>query len=327
MQLLLLLLGIVALAGNVVRANNATEIAVDTEARVELAKKDRPEEILVSVSGDDLKSRHHIQGKLLWQVRVEIEKEPSKRLKTLAKKSTNTTLLNVMIVQDHEVKEFQLPSMEVGEQEKRKMPSFFLRGTRNEGSTLGFKKNQAMARKVTMCPGKEIDEESRLQIILVSTSEDPIEVTVRASLVEEGGGWERKEEGAKKWMQISSKLEFSNPLIQTVLFDQLNYQPNEVDHYMHLRIESAEDSPCFCSLLSVQRAECPYCDTLGDAQLFGRWQTMDQTTSMVIDASEFVRDRNYQEGKFLIVVIGVDDEVCNFQDIEGRRNKCEKRKP
>ena len=48
---------------------------------------------------------------------------------------------------------------------------------------------------------------------------------------------------------------------------------------------------------------------------------------MVIDASEFLRDINYKEGKFLIVVIGVDDEVCNFQDIEGRRNKCEKRKP
>ena len=239
MQLLFVLLGTMALAGNLVHADNATEIALDTEARVELAKKDRPEEILVSVSGDDLKSRHHIQGKLLWQVRVEIEKEPSKRLKTLAKKSTNTTLLNVMIVQDHEVKEFQLPSIEVGEQEKRKMPSFFLRGTRNEGSTLGFKKNQAMARKVTMCPGKEIDEESRLQIILVSTSEDPIEVSVRASLVEEGGGWERKEEGAKKWMQMSSKLEFSNPLIQTVLFDQLNYQPNEVDHYMHLEKENS----------------------------------------------------------------------------------------
>ena len=41
----------------------------------------------------------------------------------------------------------------------------------------------------------------------------------------------------------------------------------------------------------------------------------------------FVRDRNYKEGKFLIVVIGVDDEVCNFQDKDGRRNKCEKKKP
>ena len=48
---------------------------------------------------------------------------------------------------------------------------------------------------------------------------------------------------------------------------------------------------------------------------------------MVIDASEFVRDGKYKEGKFLIVLIGVDDEVCNFQDIEGRKNKCEKRKP
>ena len=133
MQLLLLLLGTIALAANVVRADNATEIFVNNEARVSLAKKDRPKEILVSVSGGDLKSRNHIHGQLLWQVRVEIQKEPSGRLKTLQKKSTNTTLLNVMIVQDHEVKEFQLPSMEVSEQEKRKMPSFFLRGTRNEG--------------------------------------------------------------------------------------------------------------------------------------------------------------------------------------------------
>ena len=72
MQLLLVLLGTIALAGNVVRADNATEIFVNNEARVSLAKKDRPKEILVSILEDDLKSRNHIHGQWLWQVRVEI---------------------------------------------------------------------------------------------------------------------------------------------------------------------------------------------------------------------------------------------------------------
>ena len=302
------------------------------------------EEILVSIPElPDPMSRKR-KPTWLWHVYVEIHKTATVTAnRLLPKRSTMTALLNVMIVQDQAVKEFQLPGIHAAEQARKKM--FIERkDTKDTWSPEGYRKeNQALARNVTMCPGKKIDKDSKLQIILVSTSQSPIDVTVLVTLKEEGGSRWKKEEGRWKveeggdcqssWrfisddgnprMQMSSKFEFSNPLIHTVRFDQFpNHFPNEDEHYIHLRIESDKDSPCFCSLLSIQKAECPYCDTVGDAQKFGRWQTMDSTSSMVIDANEFVTKGKWREGKFLIVLIGVENEVCNFRDTERRNTTC-----
>ena len=51
---------------------------------------------------------------------------------------------------------------------------------------------------------------------------------------------------------------------------------------------------------------------------------MDDTTSMLIDASEFVTDGDFRGGKFLIVLIGAEDEVCNFKEKQKRKFTCAK---
>ena len=53
---------------------------------------------------------------------------------------------------------------------------------------------------------------------------------------------------------------------------------------------------------------------------------MDDTTSMLIDASEFVTDGDFRGGKFLIVLIGAEDEVCNFKEKQKRKFTCAKRR-
>ena len=73
----------------------------------------------------------------------------------------------------------------------------------------------------------------------------------------------------------------------------------------------------FCSLLSVQRPTCPYFDSI--AKRFGRWQTMDESTSMVIDVKELTGARE----ELLIVLIGADDQVCNFVNKEEREKRCD----
>ena len=324
------------------RPNHHMDVTAGNPTEVNFTMKGHLKEILVSIPelpDPDCK----IKPTWLWHVYVEIHKTATATAnRVLPKRSTMTALLNVMIVQDQAVKEFQLPGIHAAEQARKKM--FIERkDTKDTWSPEGYRKeNQTLARNVTMCPGKKIDKDSKLQIILVSTSQSPIDVTVLVTLKEEGGSRWKKEEGRWKveeggdcqsgWrfisddgnprMQMSSKFEFSNPLIHTVRFDQLTNFPNEAEHYIHLRIESDKDSPCFCSLLSIQKAECPYCDTVGDAQKFGRWQTMDSTSSMVIDADEFVTNGEWGEGKFLIVLIGVEYEVCNFKDTERRNTTC-----
>ena len=253
-------------------------LTAGNQTKVKLTKKGQLEEIWVSIPQDLYPMSS--EKPMLWQVYVEIEKiQNNTRVWEgwmMQKKSTNRTLLNVMIVQDDAVKEFQLPGIHVAEREKKKV---FIGGHKRKDKA-SPEEYRVLARDVTMCPGKNIEEDSKLQIILVSTSKSPIEVAVRVTLVEEGRGWEKTtDEAGKKKMQISSKFEFSNPLIHTFRFDQLSFVPNEVEHYIHLRIESDKDSPCFCSLLSIQKAECPYCDTIGDAQKLGRGQTMDHASS------------------------------------------------
>ena len=277
-----------------------TEVKVNDIKEVRLAERNEFEEIVVTMSQEYLDSQD-IQKPLeqsLWQIQVDMQKENTdSRLMPDFSKESNSTLLSVMIVQDNEVKEFQLPGTNVKE----------------PGLTL-------TRRTVTMCPGKEIDKDSKLLIFLVSTADFPIKVTINATLVKEGGAWKETE---KDGIFIKGELEFSNPMIHTVHLDRLSL--NAIDHYVNLRIESADDSMCFCSVLSVQKAECPYYDTIGDAQQHGRWQTMDQTTSMVIDTSEFVTNGDWKQGKLLIVLIAAEDKICKFENVEKRNKTCESR--
>ena len=270
------------------------EVKVNDIKEVRLAERNEFEEISVTMSQEYLDSQN-IQNPLaesLWQIdiQVDMQKENTERFKPDFSKESNSTLLSVVIVQD-------LPGAKVKEP------------------------GQTLTRNITMCPGKEIDKDSKLLIFLVSTVDFAIKVRVQATLVEEGGAWkETRNDG----IFIKGELEFSNPMIHTVHLDRLNL--NAIDHYVNLRIESADDSPCFCSVLSVQKAECPYYDTIGDAQQHGRWQTMDQTTSMVIDTSEFVTNGDWKQGKLLIVLIAVEDKICKFENVEKRNKTCESRR-
>jgi len=52
---------------------------------------------------------------------------------------------------------------------------------------------------------------------------------------------------------------------------------------------------------------------------------MDQTTSMVIDTSEFVTNGDWKQGKLLIVLIAAEDKICKFENVEKRNKTCESR--
>ena len=274
-----------------------TEVKVNDVSEVKLTEKNEFEEIVVTMSQEYLDSQNmqNSLGKMLWQIQVDMQKDNTESRLDFSKES-NSTLLSVVIVQDNEVKEFRLPGTKVKD----------------------------LGRTLTMCPGKEIDKDSKLLIFLVSTADFAINVRVQATLVKEGGAWEETRKDGFPIMKIKGELEFSNPIIHTVHLDRLDL--NAIDHYVNLRIESADDSPCFCSILSVQKAECPYYDTIGDAQQHGRWQTMDQTTSMVIDTSEFVTNGDWKEGKLLIVLIAAEDKICKFENVEKRNKTCESRR-
>ena len=173
-----------------------TEVKVNDIKEVRLAERNEFEEIVVTMSQEYLDSQD-IQKPLeqsLWQIQVDMQKENTdSRLMPDFSKESNSTLLSVVIVQDNEVKELRLAGAKVKDPDR----------------TL-------TRRTVTMCPGKEIDKDSKLLIFLVSTADFPIKVTINATLVKEGGAWKETE---KDGIFIKGELEFSNPMIHTVHLD------------------------------------------------------------------------------------------------------------
>ena len=251
-----------------------------------MTREDDFKEVEVSIPESHLK-------KLLrpmWRVEVELRNRTQ---------GSSRTLLNVLIEQADQTVHFQLPRSHAT----------------NRSKEILF--DSALNRSVDICPGQDIKANTTLTIRLSSTSVSPVLVKVKTALVEREGNWRTI---AGKKMEIKSQFWFSNPQIHTVRFDEI--LPGKRDHYVNLRIESEENSPCFCSLLSVQRARCPYFDSIADAKRFGRWQTMDESTSMVIGVNDLTGGKK----ELLIVLIGAEDEVCNFVNKEKREEKCEGRK-
>ena len=234
-------------------------------------------------------------------------KTTNQTTRDLEEERPNRTLLNVMIGQGQDSVNFQLPRSHAADRSKK----------------IIF--DPALSRSVDICPGqKEINENSTLRIRLASEDQE-ILVKVFVNVVEKGDGWKLIDIGDdENGMQIESEFLFSNPLYHTVRLNELDLGNDDFglgrDHYVTLRIESEENSPCSCSLLSVQKAKCPYYDTITDAKRFGRWQTMINSTSMLIDINEF-NEFSDEKKELLIVLIGAEPEVCNYASND-TKEKC-----
>jgi len=236
--------------------------------------------------------------KLFWRVHVNLDRQAEKK----------KGVLSVMIEHGQNTKFFQLPRSSV------------------EQTDLG--NGTLHDRSVDLCPGEEgIDENSMLRIYFVSSSNSiELKLNVKTTLEFEGEGWKKsgnwddENDRSGRALTKESKFSFDSPLIHTAFVGGLLQGE---DHYVNLRVESAPNSTCFCSILSIQKASCPYNDIIGDAKRIarigngrnGQWQTVDRTSSMVVNVNNF-------DKKLLIVLIGADNSLCGFS--EERKKMCEK---
>ena len=236
--------------------------------------------------------------KLFWRVHVNLDRQAEKK----------KGVLSVMIEHGQNTKFFQLPRSSV------------------EQTDLG--NGTLHDRSVDLCPGEEgIDENSMLRIYFVSSSnQTKLKLNVKTTLEFEGDGWKKsgnwddENDRSGRALIKESKFSFNSPLIHTAFVGGLLQGE---DHYVNLRVESAPNSTCFCSILSIQKASCPYNDIIGDAKRIarigngrnGQWQTVDRTSSMVVNVNNF-------DKKLLIVLIGADNSLCGFS--EERKKMCEK---
>ena len=201
-----------------------------------MTREDNFKEVEVTIPENFLKNLTE-QGILhpIWRVKIEVKEVGQGQGGQNMSKGSNRTLLNVLIGRGQDAVNFQLPRSHAAERDKK------------------IEFDSALARSVDICPSQQkITEASTLLIRFASMSLSPILVKVSTALVEMGGGWRPLDMGDKeRGVQIESQFWFSNPLIHTVGLDKILLGR---DHYVNLRIKSEENSPCFCSLLSVQKA-------------------------------------------------------------------------
>ena len=182
-------------------------------------------------------------------------------------------------------------------QHGRTSESYRLPYTRYRDRGKGLVTCSLPARIVDLCPLEPIHASSELHITLVSTSQKPVTALVTPQLVSEGQGWYQDGGG----QELEANMSLSNTIVRTSYF-----KPEEGTRYVQLSIESLPGSDCFCSIVSIQQPRCPYFTSISTATRYGLWQTMDETTSMVLKTTDFT-------GGFLIVVVATEsDEFCGF---------------
>ena len=191
-------------------------------------------------------------------------------------------------------------------QQGRTIESYKLPYTRTLDRSKGTITASLPARIVDLCPVEPIDESSELQITLVSTSQHTVTVLVTPQLVLEGQGWAQVGGGE----QLEANMSLSTTIVRTSYF-----KPEKGTRYVQLSMESLPGSDCFCSIVSVQQPRCPYFTSVSTATRYGLWQTMDETTSMVLKTTHF------KDGFLIVVVAAESDELCGFVKKECRQSR------
>ena len=249
--------------------------------------------------------REPYNQQLFWRIHVDLVNDDES--------DRREGVLSVMIEQGRNTKIFQLPK---------------LRSSAEQLDEEEDTDERLHDRSVDLCPahGETITKDSTVRIHIVSSalSKSLLKLNVTASLQIEGEGWQKSNWANPSKRQLSITRQFSpkSPLIETAFLYGLL---EDTDHYLHLRLESPEDSPCFCSIVSVQRAGCPYHDSIGEAKRIarlptktptgelqgsGQWQTVNRTSSMVIKVSKFVNPESNDAKKLLIVLLGAHPKLC-----------------
>jgi len=275
-----------------IQANNSTKFELSAANNVKEVKVNLTEKYL-----RDMEGRRDTQDQqLFWRVNVNLDRQTENK----------EGVLSVMIEHGQNTKFFQLP--------------------RSSAERMDHGHKTLHDRSVDLCPGENITENSTLRIYIVSSSKTTLMLAVKTTLEFEGEGWEKSNwdddnDRSGRALIRENKFSFDSPLIHTAFVNGLLQGG---DHYVNLRIESTEESPCFCSILSVQNASCPYNDIIGDAKRIarignGQWQTVDRTSSMVVNVNKF----DPKTGKLLIVLIGADNSLCGSFS-EARKTRCNK---
>jgi len=139
-----------------------------------------------------------------------------------------------------------------------KIPSFWLN---NEKDVI----LEAVQKKMKICPEKKLSADSTLEVYMKTQSSSKITLQIDVILEQI---WEEPtilDESIKH----KEVLSVSQPVIKFFNTSSLQSSLKTFD-YLLLSVSSSSDSPCICSLLSLQEPRCPIFDTIGMIKRYKR---------------------------------------------------------
>lgn len=197
------------------------------------------------------------------------------------------------IKQFHRLITFQLPTVE------------------RRGERLIYSSNE---RSVDFCPIEDIDANSTVMVSISTTSKVPVDVTVRVLIKGRNSDWKQSED--QNGVVYLSKTTIKPVISRIRYFDTKLLSTDSII----VKVTTRNDSDCLCSIISIQQPSCPFYDDIGSAMRFGKWSTMMDQGTIIIDPEE------YPKGFILVLVASAHGDICGTKRCEGHQNLTDPRK-
>merc|ERR1719296_428866 len=170
-----------------------------------------------------------------------------------------------------------------------------------------------MERVTDICPF-DVEEHSKLSIAMSTDCHLDVEVKVNVSLYHRANsqGWHVNPINETSLDVSKMTLELGHPIVKYVAVGN-DTKKTPGSRFYKVDLRASQGSDCFCSVVSIQKAACPYSDVLETSMRSGIWQTMMNQSTFVVDG------KNYPNGFLIVVIASPSDKVYQ---IKKEDNKC-----
>jgi len=198
--------------------------------------------------------------------------------------------------------------VEISVRQFRRVINFQLPAVVREEDRLIYKSTY---KSVDFCPVSELSGNTTVLMTLSSSSSTPVSVNVRVFIKGKSAEWKR----TRSEIAGFSTNTTITPAITRIRYfsDDLMREMSGNYTYLNIKVTMREESDCLCSLVSIQSPTCPFHDTAGAAMRYGRWATMLNFSTIIVDS------RDYKDGFIIVLVASASDDLCN---IALEENKC-----
>eukprot|EP00092_Neocalanus_flemingeri_P009052 GFUD01009743.1.p1 GENE.GFUD01009743.1~~GFUD01009743.1.p1 ORF type:complete len:730 (+),score=141.45 GFUD01009743.1:101-2290(+) len=193
----------------------------------------------------------------------------------------------------------------------RRMITFQLPTIERRGEQLIYSSNE---RSVDFCPIEDIDANSTVTVSISTESRVPVDVMIRVLIKGRNSDWKKSED--QNGLAYLSKTTIKPVISRIRYFDTKLLNTDSII----VKVATRNDTDCLCSVISIQHPTCPFYDDIGSAMRFGKWSTMMDQGTVIIDPEE------YPNGFILVLVASAHGDICGTNRCEGQQNITDPRK-